>query len=131
MCSSRFGADFRHVQELHRRLLSRAAETPAADVAAVLNLGAAVLLHGSLEPTHLGVVWSWVDPAVRVELEREHQALAEDLDFLSELVENDPDSEDLLVTTAALRTRLTEHIERDDRTLYAPLARYAELGDEA
>ena len=118
---------FRRVQQLHARLLTRAAETSASDVDAVLNLGAAVLLHGTLEATHLDLVWSWVDPHVRVELENEHDDLARDLDFLAELAASDPGSEDLSLTTEALRRRLQQHIKRDDRVLYRPLSRYVEL----
>lgn len=123
-------AKFQRVQELHQRLLERAKETSASDFDAVLNLGAAVLLHGTLEATHLDLVWNWVDPNVRVELENEHGELAHDLDFLTELSQTDPGSEDLILTAKALSRRLKRHIERDERILYRPLSRYVELERE-
>lgn len=107
----------------HRWLLDLATRTTSDDVQAVLNLGAGVVLHGSLEPAHLQEVLRFVDPTVLRTLTIEHEQLAADLDLLEELAETEPDSEDVRLLAAALLERLRAHLARDERTLYRPMAR--------
>ena len=111
----------------HRHLLELAAATRADDLQAVLNLGAAVLLHAALEPAHLRRVLALIDPAVLEELQDQHVQLEHDLRFLRELAEGDPHSEDLELMTSAVLERIRSHIERDQRTLYGPMARLHDL----
>ena len=107
----------------HRSLVALAADTASDDIQAVLNLGAAVLVHGSLERLHLQRVLQLVDPSVLRELEQEHQRLEEHLDLLRELQQSEPGAEDVTILAAALLERLRQHIDRDERTLYRPMAR--------
>ena len=107
----------------HHRLRELAQETGDDQVQAILVLAAAVLLHGELEPAHLGAVLRFVDPAVLSELAREHAELAEDVECLRELRDEDPDSPDTRLLGAAIRQRLLSHLERDERVLYGPLRR--------
>ena len=105
----------------HRRLLGRAAHTHGNNVAAVLNLGVAVLVHGAIEPLLLEPVLRWVDPTVRNELEDEHASLERDLRFLEEMSLSEPGSDDTTTLSEAILDRLRRHVLRDERTLYRPL----------
>lgn len=107
----------------HHRLRELAEETGDDQVQAILVLAAAVLLHGELEPAHLGAVRRFVDPAVLDELANEHADLAEDVDCLRELRDDDPDAPDTRLLAAAIRQRVLSHLERDERVLYRPLRR--------
>ena len=107
----------------HRTLVDLAEDTASEDIQAVLSLGAAVLAHGSLERLHLERVLRLVDPSVLRELGQEHQRLQEHLELLRELQQSEPGSEDVAILAAALLERLREHIDRDERTLYRPMAR--------
>lgn len=102
----------------HHRLLELARDTDSSDVAAVLALGTAVLLHGSLEPAHLSRALSLADPVVREELRSDHSILDESLRLLGELQESEPGSPDVDALAAAVLARVRAHLERDDRTLY-------------
>lgn len=106
--------------------MRQAERTRSGDVQAVLNLGAAVLLHASLEPAHLERVLRLVDPTVRRELADEHEHLEEDLDLLQELNDTEPEAEDVALLADAVLARLRAHLERDERTLYRPLDRLLE-----
>jgi len=98
-------------------------------VQAILVLAAAVLLHGELEPAHLGAVLRFVDPAVLDELASEHANLAQDVDCLRELRDEDPESADTQLLAAAIRQRLLSHLQRDERILYQPLRRLQGNGE--
>jgi hypothetical protein len=111
----------------HRSLIALAAETRSGNVQAVLNLGAAVLLHGLLEPTHLGAILRLVDPTVRFELQQEHAGLESDLALLAELNRSGDATEDSEALAGALLVRLRNHVQRDERTLYRPLGRLQQL----
>lgn len=119
-------ARMREIREAHRRLEGRAAQTQPDDYRAVQSLGETVLEHGAEEVARLAPIWRWVDPAVQEELAAEHASLQEDLQFLAELQQTAPGSEDLRLVAAGLLERLLRHIRRDERTLYQPLARYLE-----
>lgn len=109
----------------HGDLRRRAAATSADDADAVLNLGAAVVVHGVLERA-LGLPSSnYVAAAVVEELLADHRQLAEDLALLEELNRSEserrcPDTEAL---SKAVMAHLTQHLERDDRLLYGSLQR--------
>ena len=111
------------VARRHHRLRELAENTADDQVQAILVLATAVLLHGELEPAHLGAVLRFVDPAVLNKLASEHADLAEDVDCLSELHDDDPDSADTRLLAAAIRQRLLSHLKRDERVLYQPLRR--------
>ena len=119
--------DLAEVTRLHQQLCERALKTSSENVTAVLNLGTAVLMHGSLEPAHLATVLRWVDPTVLHRLSAEHAALAKDLEYLDELRHADPESADIAVMADAILCRLRDHLELDERTLYRPLARLREV----
>lgn len=108
----------------HRDLLRRAACTSADDVGAVLNLGAAVVVHGLLEQALVLPASSYVAAAVVEELLADHQRLAEDLGLLEELTRSESErSDDADALSKAVMAHLTEHLERDDRLLYGSLQR--------
>jgi hypothetical protein len=109
--------------EEHRKLLARAQHTSGAEVDAVLNLGRAVLLHGVLERSHLYAANQYLARAVVEQFTADHARLAADLGLLEDFRQSDPESPDLVALSDALLSRLLEHLERDDRTLYRPLER--------
>ena len=113
------------VAEQHRALIDLAAALIPDDVPAVRILGAAVLLHGLLEPACLAPILRLVDPAVRQALEDEHEQLRADLLLLGEL--QGREDSDALVLASALHERLRHHLDRDERTLYRPLGRLSQL----
>jgi hypothetical protein len=115
--------DMAMVARHHRRLRELAEETGDDQVQAIITLAAAVLLHGALEPAHLGGILRFVDPAVFAELANEHASLAEDIVCLRELRADDPASEDARLLSAAIRRRVVANLERDERVLYRPLRR--------
>jgi len=115
--------DMAAVVRHHSRLRELAEETGDEQVQAILVLAAAVLLHGEIEPSHLGDVLRFVDPAVLDELADEHASLAEDVACLQELRDEAPDSADARLLAAAIRQRVVSHLARDERVLYQPLRR--------
>lgn len=115
------------VARLHQELAERAAYGSWESVGAVLNLGTAVLLHGTLERWLLHPSHRLLDPAVIRELDGEHARLADDLETLDDLWRSSPGSPDVEVLAEALFRRLRDHLERDERTLYGPLARLRRL----
>ena len=66
-----------------------------------------------------------LDPAVVAELQAEHNQMDEDLQLLDWLLENTPDSPDILALTDSLAERITRHLARDSRLL-ARAARLAQ-----
>ncbi len=121
------GIDTAAVDAQHARLLALAQRISHEDIPAVLALGAAVVLHGLLEPAHLGSILALADPVAAKEMRTDHRCLADDLAFLDELATSDPGSPDLMVLSRAILDRLRSHLERDQRALYAPLARLREV----
>lgn len=119
--------DVEAVARRHRRLWELARETSDQQVQAILVLAAAVLLHGELEAAHLGPVLRLVDPAVRRELALEHERLAEDVAYLQELRQDEAGSPDVPALAAAIRSRILAHLERDERALYRPMRRLAQV----
>lgn len=117
------------VAGLHRWLADLARDTPPVDVPAILNLGAAVVLHGILEPCHLGRVLRLVDPAVAADLEADHARLHKDLVFLHEQAHAGGDLQEQRELAAGLLEALRRHLDRDERTLYRPLSRLLDLPD--
>ncbi|MGD8817187.1 MAG: hypothetical protein PVJ51_08365 [Acidobacteriota bacterium] len=109
----------------HRELRRRAASTTADDTDAVLNLGAAVILHGVLERALELPRCSYVAAAVVEELLADHQRLAEDLGLLEELTRSESERRrnDAEALSKAVMAHLAEHLERDDRLLYGSLQR--------
>ena len=107
---------------VHRELLDRARRADAESVATVLALGSAVLLHGAVEEGLLQEQWHLLDPLVVEELAADHARLEESLAFLEELQRTDPGSRDLSPLASAVLDHLRAHLERDERTLYEPLA---------
>lgn len=112
----------------HRRLERLAATVRESDPEAVLQLGAAVVLHGLVEELHLFALHRLLDPSVRDELRAEHDRIEETLSLLEELLAEPVPSDDLAALTAALARRLREHVERDGRVLYPTLERMDLLG---
>jgi len=110
----------------YHHLRQLAQETSDDQVQAILILAAAVLLHGEVEPAHLGPVLRFVDPGVVHELALEHDRLAKDVAYLHEVRRNDPESADIPVLAAAIRRHLLAHLERDERILYQPMQRLVE-----
>ena len=108
---------------VHQELTRRAAGGGWESVDAVLNLGAAVLFHGMLERLILHPSHVLLDPAVIRELDAEHRELAHHLQTLGELRRSDPTSPDLPPLAEAVFHRLQEHLRKDARTIYGPLAR--------
>lgn len=113
----------------HRALVELTEMTRPDNIEAVLNLGAAVLMHSLVEPTVLEPVLGLVDPAVRQSLRDEHTALSEDLALLDELYREGGQTGDVETLARALHARLREHAARDERTLYRPLGRLSQLPD--
>lgn len=113
----------RRLAAAHRRLVELARRRTDPRVEATLALGAAVALHALWEPLLLAAQRHLLDAAAAEELAADHGRLEEGLALLGELQAGDPQSRDLLPLAAALREHLEHHLERDERTLYAPLAR--------
>ena len=107
----------------HRRLERLAATVRETEPDVVLQLGAAVVLHGLVEELYLFALHRLLDPAVREELRADHDRIEETLSLLEELLADPDPGDDLPVLTAALARRLREHVERDGRLLYPPLER--------
>jgi hypothetical protein len=107
----------------HDHLRRLAEETDGDQVQAILALATAVMLHGALEPAHLGGVLRFVDPAVLAELANDHSSLAEDIVCLRELRADDPGSADARLLSGAIRRRVLSHLKRDARVLYRPWRR--------
>jgi uncharacterized protein (DUF2236 family) len=124
-------AQFDRLARLHRGLVERAQAADGTCVAAVLNLGAATLLHAELETLFLRARSRFLDPAVVEELAADHDRLAQGLGLLEQLWRDDPASPDLVPLAAAVHQHLRGHVERDERALYQPLARLglATVGD--
>jgi hypothetical protein len=118
-----------HAATQHRALAELAVSTHPDNVEAVLNLGAAVLMHALLEPAVLDPVLRLVDRTVRESLRDEHAALGEDLALLAQLHRDGDLGGDAEVLARALHARLTAHVARDERTLYRPLGRLSQLPD--
>ena len=108
----------------HHTLLARAKGTSGEDVAAILNLGSAVLLHGVLERSQVYAANQYLAAAVIEQLTVEHARLADDLALLEDFRQTDPESPDLVALSASLLERLLDHLERDERTLYRSLERF-------
>jgi hypothetical protein len=113
----------------HHALSELAAATSPGNVEAVLNLGAAVLMHALLEPAVLDPVLRLVDRSVRESLRDEHVALGDDLALLAEIHRGGDPGGDAEILASALHARLTAHVARDERTLYRPLGRLSQLPD--
>ncbi len=92
-------------------------------VPAVLDLGAAVLLHGMLEHELDSLRHPLLDDVVRAQLQREHDEFAEDLELLDSLWRQEPSSSDLASLSAAVLERLKQHLAKDQRMTYDPLER--------
>jgi hypothetical protein len=111
----------------HRQLVERAQRGEPEEVDGVLNLGSAVLLHAVLEEALLYPRHHFLDPAVIAELGLEHAEIEQGLSLLEELGSGNGTSRDLATLKRALFERLRKHLERDDRTLYQPLAHLGDL----
>lgn len=118
------------IRRIHQDLAERTAEAQGECVGAVLNLGAAVLLHGALERLAVLPSLHLLDPAVVRELEVEHARLADDLRTLGELWRTSPTSPDVRSLSEAIFRHLREHLRRDARMLYGSLARLQDLCPE-
>jgi hypothetical protein len=112
----------------HAQLRQRAERTAATDPAAVLELGATVLVHRALQVASSTRILSWLDPAVRARIGEEQDRLGQDLELLRELHESEPASTDVMVLSGALLRRLREHLLCDERVLQRPLMRLLALG---
>jgi len=110
----------------HDRLRALASTTPPDNVQAVLNLAAAVLLHGAIEPAHLQRILRFVDPAVLRDLAIQHERFERDVEFLIELQRAEPSSPDIQTLAEAILRRAQQHLDRDDRVLYGPMKRFLE-----
>ncbi len=106
------------LSRLHGDLLARAERLAPSDVSAVLNLGAAVVLHGFLERAYLQPRCPLLDSAVITEMAAEHDHLAAHLPLLDELFRAEPGSPDVGPLSAALLERLRAHLARDNRVFY-------------
>lgn len=111
------------IRTVHQELERRASGSGWESVDAVLNLGAAVLLHGLLERLIIHPNHVLLDPAVIQDLNTEHRRLTRHLQTLEELRHSDPTSPDLPPLAEAVFHRLKEHLQRDARTIYGPLTR--------
>jgi hypothetical protein len=114
----------------HRGLIERAAATRWEDVVAVLNIGAAVALHGLLERAVIFPASKYLSVAAAQQRIDDHERLAAELGCLEEL--SGPtfddgsgpargDDGDLEAMSRAVLDRLRSHLERDERVLYRPL----------
>jgi hypothetical protein len=112
----------------HALLRLRAERTQATDAAAVLELGATVLVHRALQVARAARILTWLDPAVSVRLGEEQDQLGQDLELLRELLESEPESADAAVLAAALLRRLRDHLRHDERVLQRPLQRLLAVG---
>ncbi len=119
------------IRTVHQELERRAAGSGWESVDAVLNLGAAVLLHGVLERLVIHPNHVLLDPAVIQQLNTEHRRLTHHLQTLEELRQSDPTSPDLPPLAEAVFHRLQEHLRRDSRTIYGPLTRLKLAQSEA
>jgi hypothetical protein len=112
----------------HGQLRLRAERTAGSDAAAVLELGAAVLVHRALQVARATRILTWLDPAVAARIGAEQDELGQDLELLRELLESEPPSDDATVLAAALLRRIREHLRHDERVLQRPLQRLLALG---
>ena len=112
----------------HAELRLRAERTAATDAAAVLELGATVLVHRALQVARASRILTWLDPAVSARLGEEQDQLGQDLELLRELHESEPESADAAVLAAALLRRVRDHLRQDQRVLQGPLQRLLALG---
>lgn len=82
-----------------------------------LRVGQALLAFARREDQAFSAVAPLLDPVVQQDLAGEHRQLEDDLQLLDWLVKTTPESPDVLVLTASLRTRMRQHVERDGRLL--------------
>lgn len=111
--------------------MRRAQLLESGDVVGILDVGSAVLFHGGLEAAALHAWNPLLDRSVLRALRDEHARLSEELGCLEELWRDDPDAPDVAALAAALRRRLIDHLERDERLVYRPLVRLGAIGAEA
>jgi hypothetical protein len=83
----------------------------------VLDIGPVVLDFAATEEQAFLPLLELLEPAVRAELDGEHESLLQDLDLLRWLVDTTPESTDVAVLAEALTSRLRRHIARDGRLL--------------
>lgn len=111
----------------HVQLSDRAERTSPADPAAVLDLGATVLVHRALQVARASRILSWLDPVVSARIAEEQERLGEDLELLRELLESKSQSADAAALSGALVRRLRDQLQHDERVLHRPLARLLAL----
>jgi len=118
-----FAESFECAAELHSVLLRRAHATDRDSPAQVLNLAAAVVLHGLLERAAVLGTARFVSEDLRDSLENEHASLRGAIDLMEELATNPADADDLQALGRAVHDEILQHVERDNRVIYESLAR--------
>lgn len=121
--SELIGDPIREIDRVHHDLTERVAATSWGSVGEVLNLGAAVLLHASLERFVVRPRHGFLDPVAITDLEADHERMTRDLVTLAELWRTEPGSPDVATLASAIFERLRAHLARDDRAIYRPLVR--------
>ena len=104
-------------------LLRRASKSHAG-VEAVLNLGAVVGMHQAMDWA-LHELNRLLDQDVLRDLLVEYERLAQDLELLEILCEEEPETTDVTELAAVLMVRLRELLARQQRVFYEPLLRLA------
>ena len=110
----------------HVQLSDRAERTSPADPAAVLDLGATVLVHRALQVARASRILSWLDPVVSARITEEQERLGQDLELLRELLESKSQSDAAALSEALVR-RLRDQLQHDERVLHRPLVRLLAL----
>jgi len=106
----------------HRELIEQATAVSPRHLGEVLALGARVVAHTAAEG-ELFALNRLLEEVVLVQLVAEHRCIAEDLRFLTGLVDSNPDSPDIQALSSALLTRIRQLLAREDRGFYQPLLR--------
>lgn len=118
-----FSDALQQAARIHELLVERARATDPDDPDAVLNLAAAVIMHGLLESTAVFANARFVTAELRGDLEAEHAALCDAMSLIGELADDPAGESDLHAVCVAVHDKIVRHVERDERVIYGSLAR--------
>jgi hypothetical protein len=116
--------------ELHEILVRRARATDPGRPGEVLNLVAAVVIHGLVERAAVLDRTRLVSAELRRGLEEEHASLRDALELIEELAADADADDDLRALCRAVHEKVVRHVERDERVIYGSLARLGAFSSE-